>query len=165
MIEFRDALTDLLEEFGTDDHGTPLLFCLLLILIHFLLAESQAELPEPKSMRVEHKTFYFDVGQNRRGTFMRISEVCGLPFPYLCYGYVIPLFHWDDQRVCGFDLKKLNGVYWVQLRSKQQALSSLNQHKQNKTQNSNQFLRALFNLVKSSTLREVIKCSSRVVFL
>ncbi|ELU10440.1 hypothetical protein CAPTEDRAFT_179772 [Capitella teleta] len=58
MIEFRDALTDLLEEFGTDDH-----------------AESQGELPEPKSMRVEHKMFYFDVGQNRRGTFMRISEV------------------------------------------------------------------------------------------
>lgn len=22
MIEFRDALTDLLDEFGTDDHGT-----------------------------------------------------------------------------------------------------------------------------------------------
>ena len=26
-------------------------------------------------MRVENKMFYFDVGQNRRGVFMRISEV------------------------------------------------------------------------------------------
>jgi len=57
MIEFRDALTDLLDEFGPDDH------------------EGQGELPEPRSMRVENKMFYFDVGQNRRGVFMRISEV------------------------------------------------------------------------------------------
>ena len=26
-------------------------------------------------MRVENKMFYFDVGQNRRGVFMRVSEV------------------------------------------------------------------------------------------
>ena len=57
MIEFRDALTDLLDEFGTDDH------------------EGQSELPESRSMRVENKMFYFDAGQNRRGVFMRISEV------------------------------------------------------------------------------------------
>jgi len=37
--------------------------------------EAQGELPEPRSMRVENKMFYFDVGQNRRGVFMRISEV------------------------------------------------------------------------------------------
>jgi len=57
MIEFRDALTDLLEEFGPQDY------------------EGESELPEPRSMRVENKMFYFDVGQNRRGVFMRISEV------------------------------------------------------------------------------------------
>ncbi|KAK2153197.1 hypothetical protein LSH36_304g01008 [Paralvinella palmiformis] len=57
MIEFRDALTDLLDEFGTDDH------------------EGQGDLPEARSMRVENKMFYFDVGQNRRGVFMRVSEV------------------------------------------------------------------------------------------
>ena len=33
------------------------------------------DLPEPQSLRVENKMFYFDVGHNRRGTFMRISEV------------------------------------------------------------------------------------------
>ena len=38
-------------------------------------SEGQGELPEPRSMRVENKMFYFDVGQNRRGVFMRISEV------------------------------------------------------------------------------------------
>ncbi|XP_041365987.1 transcriptional activator protein Pur-beta-like isoform X2 [Gigantopelta aegis] len=57
MIEFRDALTELLDEFGTDDQ------------------EPQSELPESRSMRVENKMFYFDVGSNRRGVYMRVSEV------------------------------------------------------------------------------------------
>ena len=39
------------------------------------VAEGESELPEARSMRVENKMFYFDVGQNRRGVFMRISEV------------------------------------------------------------------------------------------
>lgn len=58
IIEVRDKLTELLEEFGTDDHadGTP-------------------ELPETNSMRVDNKMFYFDVGSNRRGVFLRVSEV------------------------------------------------------------------------------------------
>nr|CAD7263838.1 unnamed protein product [Timema shepardi] len=57
MIEFRDALTDLLEEFGTDDGGF------------------KGELPEGRHMRVENKNFYFDIGQNNRGIYMRISEL------------------------------------------------------------------------------------------
>jgi len=57
MIELRDALTDLLGEFGTDDGGF------------------QGELPEGKHMRVENKNFYFDIGQNNRGIYMRVSEV------------------------------------------------------------------------------------------
>ncbi|ESN93899.1 hypothetical protein HELRODRAFT_186066 [Helobdella robusta] len=57
MIEIRDSLTDLLNEFGTDDH------------------ETHEELPEPQSLKAENKIFYFDIGQNRRGKFMRISEV------------------------------------------------------------------------------------------
>ncbi|KAL0277671.1 UNVERIFIED_CONTAM: hypothetical protein PYX00_004883 [Menopon gallinae] len=57
MIEFRDALTDLLEEYGTDDGGF------------------KGKLPEGTHMRVENKIFYFDIGQNNRGIYMRISEV------------------------------------------------------------------------------------------
>lgn len=57
MIEFRDALTELLEEFGTDDQ------------------EPANELPESRSMRVENKMFYFDTGSNRRGVYLRVSEV------------------------------------------------------------------------------------------
>ena len=57
MIEFRDALTDLVEEFGTDDGGF------------------EGELPEGQHFRVENKNFYFDIGQNNRGVYMRISEV------------------------------------------------------------------------------------------
>ena len=54
MIEFRDALTDLTEEFGTDDGGF------------------EGELPEGRHCRVENKNFYFDIGQNNRGVYMRI---------------------------------------------------------------------------------------------
>jgi len=57
MIEFRDALTDLTDEFGTDDGGF------------------EGELPEGTHFRVENKNFYFDIGQNNRGVYMRISEV------------------------------------------------------------------------------------------
>ena len=57
MIEFRDALTDLTEEFGTEDGGF------------------EGELPEGRHFRVENKNFYFDIGQNNRGVYMRISEV------------------------------------------------------------------------------------------
>ena len=57
MIEFRDALQELLDEFGTDDGGF------------------KGELPEGRHMRVENKNFYFDIGQNNRGIYMRISEV------------------------------------------------------------------------------------------
>ena len=34
-----------------------------------------AVLPESKSIRVGNKTFYFDIGSNTRGIFLRISEV------------------------------------------------------------------------------------------
>lgn len=57
MIEFRDALTDLLEEFGTSDGGY------------------KGDLPEERHMKVDNKNFYFDIGQNNRGVYMRISEV------------------------------------------------------------------------------------------
>ncbi|CAH1736664.1 unnamed protein product [Aphis gossypii] len=57
MIEFRDNLTDLLDEFGTDDGGF------------------KGDLPDGRHMRVDNKNFYFDVGQNNRGIYMRISEV------------------------------------------------------------------------------------------
>jgi len=57
LIEFRDGLTDLLEEFGVEDGGF------------------QGELPEGRHCRVENKNFYFDIGQNNRGIYMRVSEV------------------------------------------------------------------------------------------
>ncbi|XP_015434529.1 PREDICTED: transcriptional activator protein Pur-beta isoform X1 [Dufourea novaeangliae] len=57
MIEFRDALTDLLEEYGTEDGGFKI------------------DLPDGRYMRVDSKNFYFDIGQNNRGIYMRISEV------------------------------------------------------------------------------------------
>ncbi|KAH9410431.1 hypothetical protein TYRP_010191 [Tyrophagus putrescentiae] len=65
MIEFRDALTDLLDEFGGDDAGED--------------SETNSgfreTLPDSTNFRVENKKFYFDVGQNKIGVFMRISEV------------------------------------------------------------------------------------------
>ncbi|GBP77049.1 Transcriptional activator protein Pur-alpha [Eumeta japonica] len=57
MIEFRDALTDLLDDFGADDGGY------------------KGDLPEGRHLRVDNKNFYFDIGQNNRGVYMKISEV------------------------------------------------------------------------------------------
>jgi len=59
MVEWRDNLAKLLEEFGTEDGGEV----------------GVGELPEGRFARVENKSFYFDIGQNHRGVFMRISEV------------------------------------------------------------------------------------------
>uniref|UniRef100_A0A3B4AG31 Uncharacterized protein n=1 Tax=Periophthalmus magnuspinnatus TaxID=409849 RepID=A0A3B4AG31_9GOBI len=55
LIEFRDALSQLIEDYGDDD--------------------DQPELPEAASFRVDNKRFYFDVGSNRYGVFLKISEV------------------------------------------------------------------------------------------
>jgi len=57
MIEFRNALSEIVEEFGCDDGGF------------------QGELPESQHVRVDGKSFHFDVGQNSRGIYMKISEV------------------------------------------------------------------------------------------
>jgi hypothetical protein len=75
MIEFRDALTDLLEEFGTDDGKDE---------SHEGSGRGgssgvgpgfKGELPEGKNLRIDNKKFYFDVGQNNLGVYMRVSEV------------------------------------------------------------------------------------------
>ena len=44
------------------------------------VADTREDLPEAKNLRVDNKIFYFDVGQNKRGTFMRISEVQTPPY-------------------------------------------------------------------------------------
>lgn len=56
--ELRDKLAELIDECGTDD-----------------MADGVEQLPEPKSLRADSKMFYFDVGVNRRGKFLRLSEV------------------------------------------------------------------------------------------
>nr|CAD7587438.1 unnamed protein product [Timema genevievae] len=78
MIEFRDALTDLLEEFGTDDGGF------------------KGELPEGRHMRVENKNFYFDIGQNNRGIYMRISEVKLCPHNLYYFDSIVKLIYFSD---------------------------------------------------------------------
>ncbi|NXL67961.1 PURG protein, partial [Chordeiles acutipennis] len=64
MIEFRDALVQLIEEYGEGDiedrHGG---------------GDEPPELPEGTSFRVDNKRFYFDVGSNRYGIFLKVSEV------------------------------------------------------------------------------------------
>ena len=103
MIEFRDALTDLLEEFGTDDGGfkgfsilcspffeslaqiktTYVMVLYLCLWFHwlFVFLEMIGELPEGRHLRVGNKFFYFDFGQNNRVN-MRILEVsCFQIFP------------------------------------------------------------------------------------
>ena len=47
----------------------------IIILYLWLNWDFQGELPEGRHCRVENKNFYFDIGQNNRGIYMRISEV------------------------------------------------------------------------------------------
>ncbi|CAF3400681.1 unnamed protein product [Rotaria sp. Silwood1] len=55
--ELRDTLNSLLEEFGNEDD------------------KEASKLPENKYLHVGNKNFYFDIGSNNRGVFLRISEV------------------------------------------------------------------------------------------
>lgn len=50
----------------------------------------ESDLPVSKSMRVDSKTFFFDVGQNSYGVFLRISEV--LPNSICTIGLRIQFF-------------------------------------------------------------------------
>ncbi|XP_043842743.1 transcriptional activator protein Pur-beta [Dromiciops gliroides] len=62
LIEFRDALAKLIDDYGGDDDelgGGP----------------GYGELPEGTSITVDSKRFFFDVGCNKYGVFLRVSEV------------------------------------------------------------------------------------------
>ena len=57
IADIRNLLSEILDEFGVDEE------------------EDELNLPEAKEVRVEQKRFYFDVGSNNRGVFLRLSEV------------------------------------------------------------------------------------------
>lgn len=66
LQELRNLLTSLIDEFGNDDdrdsiESPPII--------------EPKEMPESKSFHVANKNFYFDLGLNTRGVFLRISEV------------------------------------------------------------------------------------------
>lgn len=67
LIEFRDALSQLIEDYGDEDTDERARG----IRNH----DETPELPEAASFRVDNKRFYFDVGSNRFGVFLKISEV------------------------------------------------------------------------------------------
>merc|ERR1712127_150422 len=60
MIEFRDTLTGLIENFGVDEEGAN---------------EEEANLPESATIGSRRsKVFYMDVGKNPRGAYVRMTE-------------------------------------------------------------------------------------------
>lgn len=60
LTEMRDVLTELLDKYSAG----------------YITESATTNLPKSKSVTAEsNKTFYFDVGQNDRGTFVRVSEV------------------------------------------------------------------------------------------
>ncbi|KAM8854197.1 transcriptional regulator protein Pur-beta [Synchiropus picturatus] len=67
LIEFRDALAKLIDDYGGDDDE--------LTGGVFGAAAGFGELPEGTSITVDSKRFFFDVGSNKYGVFMRVSEV------------------------------------------------------------------------------------------
>ncbi|XP_061657847.1 purine-rich element-binding protein gamma [Syngnathoides biaculeatus] len=66
LIEFRDALSQLIDDYGEHEHGGA---------SSGDRHDGGPELPEAASFRVDNKRFYFDVGSNRYGVFLKISEV------------------------------------------------------------------------------------------
>ncbi|CAF0887850.1 unnamed protein product [Adineta ricciae] len=84
--ELRDVLTGLLEEFGNEDdkdsiESPPAIgmsykqLVTTNVYLHEKSSLEPAELPESKYIHVGNKNFYFDIGSNNRGVFLRISEV------------------------------------------------------------------------------------------
>lgn len=64
--QLKETLVQLIEEFGNeDDHDS----------VETPPAIEPSELPASKNLRVGNKNFYFDIGSNDRGIFLRISEV------------------------------------------------------------------------------------------
>lgn len=57
IVDIRNALSEVLEQYGSDEE------------------EVASDLPDSREQRVEQKRFYFDVGSNARGVYLRISEV------------------------------------------------------------------------------------------
>uniref|UniRef100_A0A3Q3JU36 Purine rich element binding protein B n=1 Tax=Monopterus albus TaxID=43700 RepID=A0A3Q3JU36_MONAL len=65
LIEFRDALAKLIDDYGGDDEE----------LAGGTAYGGYGELPEGTSIMVDSKRFFFDVGANKYGVFLRVSEV------------------------------------------------------------------------------------------
>ncbi|XP_021025978.1 purine-rich element-binding protein gamma isoform X2 [Mus caroli] len=63
MIEFRDALVQLIEDYGEGD-----------IEERRCGDDDPLELPEGTSFRVDNKRFYFDVGSNKYGIFLKLTN-------------------------------------------------------------------------------------------
>lgn len=65
IVKLRDVFTELIDLFGNEGEISE--EPINLSLPHGM--------PESRSIRVENKTFFFDVGQNNRGVYLKISEV------------------------------------------------------------------------------------------
>ncbi|XP_055343411.1 transcriptional activator protein Pur-beta-like [Paramacrobiotus metropolitanus] len=64
ITRLRDAFTELIDQFGSEEDAQE-----------ERIVPFRGDIPESRSIRVENKTFFFDIGQNTRGVFMKISEV------------------------------------------------------------------------------------------
>ena len=68
------AVIDLLTYFGPEDLGGSV-YVILSVVVTVLCVKLE-ELPESLDLRIDSKKFYFDVGSNERGIYLRILEVC-----------------------------------------------------------------------------------------
>lgn len=77
LIEFRDALADLLVEYmlGHESLQSQPQEIEDSSNIANKIPRFEPQLPEGRHMRVGNKKFFFDIGQNSLGIYMRISEV------------------------------------------------------------------------------------------
>lgn len=85
LQEIKFVLANLIDEYGNvDEHGST----------DSLPALELNQLPESKNIHVGDKNFFFDLGSNSRGIFLRISEVR----PNLRTSITIPEKIWSNFR-------------------------------------------------------------------
>ena len=92
VLKVLQVYRQVIEEFGGDDGEG-----------------AQNSLPQSRECKVEQKKFYFDVGRNDRGVFLRLTEV--IPSSYLNLRLVLyqQIYLW----LSGSFFTKLDSFKWI----------------------------------------------------
>ena len=92
VIKVLQVYRQVIEEFGGDDGEG-----------------AQNSLPQSRECKVEQKKFYFDVGRNDRGVFLRLTEVMSSSYLNLRLVLYQQIYLW----LSGSFFTKLDSFKWI----------------------------------------------------